>query len=34
VSNPTRRYIAGLDGLEDWDTQQMKALQLEPQRLS
>jgi radical SAM superfamily enzyme YgiQ (UPF0313 family) len=34
VSNKARRYVAGLDGLEEWDAQQMAALGLQPQRLS
>ncbi len=34
VRNPARRYIAGLDALEAWDTQQMATLGLDPQRLS
>jgi len=34
VKNKARRYIAGMDGLEDWDAQQMAALGLQPQRLS
>lgn len=34
VKNPARRYIAGLDGLEEWDAEQMKRLGLEPQRLT
>lgn len=34
VKNPARRYIAGLDPIEDWDAEQMKKLGLEPQRLS
>jgi radical SAM superfamily enzyme YgiQ (UPF0313 family) len=34
LRNPARRYIAGLDGLEEWDTEQMRQLGLEPQRLT
>ncbi|ADO72641.1 Radical SAM domain protein [Stigmatella aurantiaca DW4/3-1] len=34
VKNKDRRYIAGMDPLEDWDAQQMKTLGLLPQRLS
>jgi radical SAM superfamily enzyme YgiQ (UPF0313 family) len=34
VRNEARRYIAGLDALEDWDARQMAALGLKPQRLS
>lgn len=34
VQNKARRYIAGQDPLEDWDTQQMAKLGLQPQRLS
>ncbi|WP_224249572.1 B12-binding domain-containing radical SAM protein [Hyalangium gracile] len=34
LRNKARRYIAGLDALEDWDAQQMAKLGLEPQRLS
>ena len=34
VRNKARRYIAGLDALEDWDARQLAALGLQPQRLS
>jgi radical SAM superfamily enzyme YgiQ (UPF0313 family) len=34
VRNKARRYIAGLDALEDWDARQMTALGLPAQRLS
>jgi radical SAM superfamily enzyme YgiQ (UPF0313 family) len=34
LRNPSRRYIAGLDGLEAWDAEQMRQLGLEPQRLT
>ncbi|RJS18823.1 radical SAM protein [Corallococcus sp. H22C18031201] len=34
VKNPARRYIAGMDALEEWDVRQMAALGLEPQRLT
>lgn len=34
VQNRARRYIAGLDAVEDWDARQMAALGLQPQRLS
>jgi radical SAM superfamily enzyme YgiQ (UPF0313 family) len=34
VQNKARKYIAGMDPLEDWDAQQMTALGLQPQRLS
>jgi radical SAM superfamily enzyme YgiQ (UPF0313 family) len=34
VKNKARRYIAGLDPIEDWDAEQMAKLGLEPQRLS
>ncbi|MCP3064460.1 B12-binding domain-containing radical SAM protein [Myxococcus sp. K38C18041901] len=34
LKNPARRYIAGLDALEDWDTRQMAALGLKPQQLT
>ncbi|HEX8698544.1 MAG TPA: radical SAM protein [Myxococcaceae bacterium] len=34
VRNTSRKYIAGMDALEDWDAQQMAALGLQPQRLS
>ena len=32
--NPARRYLAGLDPIEEWDRQMMQELQLEPQHLS
>jgi len=34
VSNPARRYIAGLDDVEAWDRAQMDRLGIAPQRLS
>lgn len=34
VKNKARRYIAGLDPIEEWDAQQMEKLGLQPQRLS
>jgi radical SAM superfamily enzyme YgiQ (UPF0313 family) len=34
VKNPKRRYIAGLDGLEAWDAEQMARLGLEPQSIT
>ena len=34
VKDKTRRYIAGLDPIEDWDAQQTTELGLRPQRLS
>jgi radical SAM superfamily enzyme YgiQ (UPF0313 family) len=34
LRNRKRRYIAGFDGLEDWDATMMAELGLEPQRLS
>jgi radical SAM superfamily enzyme YgiQ (UPF0313 family) len=34
VKNAARRYIAGLDPLEDWDLAVMRQHHLEPQRLS
>ncbi|MCP3169623.1 B12-binding domain-containing radical SAM protein [Myxococcus qinghaiensis] len=34
LKNPARRYIAGLDALEDWDTKQMAALGLQPQLIT
>ncbi|WP_171410195.1 MULTISPECIES: radical SAM protein [Myxococcus] len=34
VKNTARRYIAGQDALEYWDTQQMAQLGLQPQRLT
>jgi len=33
VKNKARRYIAGMDVLEEWDVQQMARLGLEPQRI-
>ena len=33
VKNKARRYIAGMDTLEEWDVQQMARLGLEPQRI-
>ena len=33
VKNEARRYIAGLDPLEEWDARQMARLGLEPQRI-
>lgn len=34
LKNPARRYIAGLDPMEEWDTRQMAALGLKPQQLT
>jgi radical SAM superfamily enzyme YgiQ (UPF0313 family) len=34
VKNKARRYVAGLDPLEDWDARQMATLGLKPQQLS
>jgi radical SAM superfamily enzyme YgiQ (UPF0313 family) len=34
LKNGKRRYIAGLDALEDWDAAMMAELGLEPQRIS
>jgi len=34
IKNRRRKYVAGLDELEDWDRHQMAALALKPQRLS
>jgi radical SAM superfamily enzyme YgiQ (UPF0313 family) len=34
IKNPGRRYIAGLDTIEEWDTQMMRALGISPQVIS
>jgi radical SAM superfamily enzyme YgiQ (UPF0313 family) len=34
LKNKQRKYIAGLDAIEDWDRQQMHELGLEPQYIS
>ncbi len=34
IQNPQRRYIAGLDPLEEWDQEMMQRLQILPQYLS
>lgn len=33
LGNPARRYIAGLDPIEDWDARMMRELGLRPQRI-
>jgi hypothetical protein len=34
TSNHSRRYIAGLDSVEEWDANMMNQLKLAPQYLS